>query len=101
MGIKGTYENFYKQLKLSIENNLQSSTTITRKEFNKLLYGKPLEVLNINEETKIKLIEYLNTSNPFSKALDIIEAFREIVSNRSTQSLSETKIYKDSRGTEM
>lgn len=98
LGYKGSYENFYKQLKLRIlENDLQSSTTITRKEFNKLLYGKPLTKLNINAETKIKLIDYLNTSNPFSRALNIIETFREIISNRSTQSLDEyIKIFKDS-----
>lgn len=80
MGYQGSYENFYKQLKLRIiENDLQSSSIISGKEFNKLLYGKPLKELKIDEKTKAELINYLNTDNPYSTALDVVESFREIV----------------------
>lgn len=99
MGYQGSYENFYKQLKLRIiENDLQSSSIISGKEFNKLLYGKPLKELKKDEKTKAELINYLNTDNPYSTALDVVESFREIVSNRSTQSLDEyLKIYKSNK----
>lgn len=99
LGYQGSYENFYKQLKLRIiENDLQSSSIISGKEFNKLLYGKPLKELKIDEKTKAELINYLNTDNLYSTALDVVESFREIVSNRSTQSLDEyLKIYKSNK----
>ena len=44
------------------------------------------------------MINYLNTDNLYSTALDVVESFREIVSNRSTQSLDEyLKIYKSNK----
>ena len=85
LGYDESYENFYKQLKLRIvENDLYDSTTINRKEFHKLLYGKPLSDLKLDRKIEQLLIEYLQNDNNHAKALNIISSFKEIITNNST-----------------
>lgn len=84
LGYKGTYENFFKQLRLRIIcNDLQSSLTVTRKEFNRLIYGFPIDSLKRSEEVKELLAEYLTQDNPYSKALRFVSEFKDIICNRS------------------
>lgn len=93
LGYRSTYGNFYKQLRLRIiSNDLCSSSTITRKEFNKLLYGKPLSVLKLSESDHKKAENYFKSDNVFSKALKMITTFSEIIKNNSTTTTLEAYI---------
>ena len=90
LGYDESYENFYKQLKLRIvENDLYDSTTINRKEFHKLLYGKPISDLKLDRKIEQLLIEYLQNDNNHAKALNIISSFKEIITNNSTTLLND------------
>lgn len=90
LGYDKSYMNFYKQLRLRIiDNDLQTPLTISNKEYNKLLYGKTIESLNRSEEVNTKLKEFLQGDNPFSKALNIVTTFKEIVNGKETTTLEE------------
>lgn len=90
LGYKGSYENFFKQLRLRIiDNDLQAPNTFSRKEFHKLLYGIKISDLNLDSNVESALNEFLSKDNNYAKALSIISSFKAIVTNNSQVQLDE------------
>lgn len=90
LGYKGSYENFFKQLRLRIiDNDLQAPNTFSRKEFHKLLYGKKISDLKLDSNVESALNEFLSKDNNYAKALSIISSFKAIVTNNSQVQLDE------------
>lgn len=90
LGYTGSYENFFKQLRLRIiDNDLQASTTISQREFHKLLYGKQISELKLDSKVENSLKSFLLEDNNFSKALSIISSFKDIMTKSSQTPLDE------------
>lgn len=87
-GYSSSYQNFYKQLSLRIrENSLHSVSTITKKHISSLLYGKTVNDLDLCEDIKMKLKDYLKKDNPHKQAIETIDKFRKILQSKSTMKI--------------
>jgi hypothetical protein len=87
-GYKGSYPNFFKQLKHRITtNSLSNSFQVSRHAFSKLLYKNDIERLKLDIENEQLLKIYLAQDNEASRMIKIIEEFRNIFLSRNLPAL--------------